>query len=286
VSKESSSRLELTLEIGRKAATVDGNTPRSVSSYLGEFHTVIFTPLDLNLSRGNQELRRRFLDRAIFLREPAHLERLQNYNRVLKQRNALLRSGRSSIEVWDESVAALGASIHAARKKTLQTLGPMIASVHEQIAGRPEKMIIACGAPYATGGDLQEGLRRTLSEGRERDRRLGFTGVGPHRDAVRIQLGGKDIERHGSQGQMRTAALSLKLGLLSWGRESLGEAPLFLLDDPASELDRKRLAHLGEFLARWPGQVMTAGTERNAVPVPANAEQRYFRLAEGRVVEA
>ncbi|MHB8763036.1 MAG: DNA replication/repair protein RecF [Deferrisomatales bacterium] len=282
----SSGPISLRVKIGPEGreAEVDGKPTPAVGSYLTQLSTVLFSPLDLDLSRGNQELRRRFLDRSTFLADPGHLPRLRSYNRALRQRNALLRSGKTKgLAVWDDEVCRLGAAVHGARQQTLEPLMTAVNRVHRDISGGLESMGIECAPGYEESGDRQKDLRRALEERRETDLRLGFTGTGPHRDTVTLKVDGRDVERFGSQGQMRTVALSLKLGLLVWGAESLGEAPVFLLDDPSSELDGSRLGYLGRILSEWKGQVMITCTDRGSVPIPSGIEATYYRVSQGRV---
>ncbi len=284
--RNGAARLEVFLEGGSRQALVDGRPPESTSAYLSEFHTVLFSPLDLDIARGNPELRRRTLDRATFLSDPSHLSRLRSYQRALRQRNALLRSGTGDLSVWDDALVRVGAEVRRARKVTLESLGPVVRALHREISGDREDLELDYREHRAGGqGDSEEDLREALYRTRERDRKLGYTGIGPHRDSVRAALSGFDLERHGSQGQMRTFALSLKLGLLVWGGEVLGEKPSFLLDDPGSELDARRLEYLGDFLARWPGQVFIAGTDPEGVPIPGGAARRTYRVTSGEVVD-
>lgn len=278
--------VRLRVEVGPEGrnATCDGAPPASVADYLSELHTVLFTPLDLDLARGNQELRRRFADRATFLADPTHLGTLRDYNRALRQRNALLRSGQAGIDAWDERLASLGGAVHRARGETLRRLEPFVAAIHGEISGGREEVTVelARGGGEGGGEDADDLLTR-LRRWRLRDVQRGYTTVGPHRDAVVIRLGGNRVDRFGSQGQLRTLALSLKLALLRWGSEVLGAAPLFLLDDPGSELDQGRLGFLGAFLSRWEGQVVIAGTHRDAVPLPPEGGCRYYRVTAGRI---
>ncbi len=278
-----SSTLRVRLDGGGRSAELDGKPAESIAAYLERFPTVLFCPLDLDLARGSQDLRRRYLDRAAFVAEPGHLDRLRQYNRAIKQRNSALRSGGDDLGVWDEEVALLGAAVHQARVRTLGDLTPEVLRVHRSISGAAEQLELEAVAAYARDGEVTEGLRRALAARRPEDQRRGFTSVGPHRDAVRLRVGEREVERYGSQGQMRTVALALKLGLLGWATRVLGDTPVFLLDDPGSELDDRRLAALGEFLAAWPGQVLVAATARDSVPVPCPADTTYYRVSRGSI---
>ena len=275
-----STQLHLLLEPNGRQPRINGKPPKTTSEYLAELPTVVFSPQDLTLARGSQDLRRRYLDRATFLADPGHLLVLRRYNRALRHRNAALRSGGTALEVWTHQLARYGAEIHRGRRQTLARLQPTIERIHRQIAGDNEPLQVEC-RPGIEGRSVEESLLQRLADSEERDRRVGHTGVGPHRDAVLIRLGGRNLDEHASQGQMRTVALGLKLALLEWGREAHNTTPVFLLDDPGSELDSERLVALGTFLSDWPGQVLITGTQRNAVPLPIGAEIRYYRVEKG-----
>ncbi|HSH68740.1 MAG TPA: DNA replication/repair protein RecF [Deferrisomatales bacterium] len=275
-----STRLELLLETKGRQPRINGKPPKTTSEYLAELPTVVFSPQDLMLARGSQDLRRRYLDRATFLANPGHLTVLRRYNRALRHRNAVLRSGGLALEVWTQQLARYGAEVHRGRRQTVARLHPTIEAIHTQIAGGNEQLELEC-RPSFEGVSIEEALLQRLADCEDRDRRVGHTGVGPHRDVVRIRLGGRNLDEHASQGQMRTVALGLKLALLQWGSEVRGTPPVFLLDDPGSELDGDRLGTLGTFLTDWPGQVLITGTQRDAVPLPAAAEIRYYRVEQG-----
>lgn len=265
---------------GRTAA-VDGKAPESAAQYLAHFHTVLFCPADLDLAKGSQDQRRRYADRAAFVRDASHLGHLREYNRVLRQRNFALRGDPSSLDVWDETLSGAAERVRAGRAAAVEELAPVVAGIHRDISGGNDEIQLAYD-PSGTAEGPGEFLR-ALAAARDTDRRLGFTTAGPHRDALRARIGGRPVEAHASQGQLRTLALSLKLALLLWGRDQLGEEPVFLLDDPGSELDSRRLGYLGSFLAQWPGQVLVAATDPDAVPLPRGEGRSDFRIQKGRI---
>lgn len=278
-------RLQIHLDGNGKTARVDGKSPPSTSSYLSEFHSVLFSPADIDLARGSQDLRRRYLDRATFWRDPAHLARLRDYNRALRHRNACLRCKDASIVVWDDQLAQIGAAVHSARRETIEEILPDFRNLHQEVSGG-EDAELALRGTYGAGGDTAAILREILQRNYDRDVRMGYTTVGPHRDTVRLKVAGHPVERFASQGQMRTLALSLKLSLLVWGCAILGQSPVFLLDDPGSELDHVRLGHLARFLENWPGQVIIAAAARDSLPVPDPAAAQYFCLRGGSAAAA
>lgn len=279
-SRLGTTRVRLVVNSEGKHPKVNGKPPNTTSDYLAEIPTVVFSPQDLSLAKGSQDLRRRYLDRATFLADANHLTSLRNYNRALRQRNAALRRSIGEVEVWNRQVAHYGAMVYRGRRRTLEELHATIVEIHDEIAGRGEDIQLE-NRPDHGDLDVEEVLLERLQETEERDLRLGHTTTGPHRDTIRIRLDGRNVEEHASQGQLRTLALGLKLALLRWGREVRGESPIFLLDDPGSELDQQRLSALGEFLSSWNGQVIVTATQRDAVPLPSRAQPHYYRVESG-----
>jgi DNA replication and repair protein RecF len=280
--------LSVTVRSEGRTALRQGRTPGSVAEYLLSFPSIFFGPGDLDLSQGDQELRRAYMDRATFLRDPAHLARLRDYGRLLKHRNALLRRPGADLDVWDEQLAAAGAGLRVARCGTLGELCPVLSSLHEEISGGADRLELSWDRP-ANGDDgrgCREALLDSLVKSRGRDREAGFTTHGPHRDRLCLAVNGRDVRHHGSRGQHRTVALSLKFGLLRWSSDLAGEPPVFLVDDPAPELDPPRLAYLGEALSQWPGQVFLTCTDASAVPLCAAGDVALYRVDSGRIQTA
>ncbi|MBI5442573.1 MAG: DNA replication/repair protein RecF [Deltaproteobacteria bacterium] len=273
-------QLRLNLERRGRIVRVNDKAPESTASYLSEFATVLFSPLDLELSQGNQEMRRSYVDRAAFVARPGHLAALRRYNRTLRQRNVLLRVGGAELEAWDESLALAGEAVARVRREVAEEIGPKIADFYGRISAGREELGLRWETPYLGSAG---GLWKALVENRERDRAAGFTSVGPHRDLLQVLLDGRPLRTYGSRGQQRSAALSFKLALLLWGRERLGQDPVFLLDDPGSELDAGRLGFLGEFVADWKGQAFIACTDRESFPLPGSADVRTHRVVAGQV---
>jgi DNA replication and repair protein RecF len=276
--------LAVALSAAGKEAWADGKEPASTTEYLRIFPTVFFGPADMDLAGGDQAMRRRHLDRAAFLLDPSHLDRLRRYRRALLQRNAALAAAGGAIEPWTRHAALFGWEVHEARRKALEKMEPLAASLQREISGGRENGELRLAASWGSGEGV-ESLERALRDAEEEDRQRGYTRHGPHRDRLVALLDGKDLSAHGSRGQQRTFALSLKLALLLLAKEEAEILPAFLLDDPGSELDRRRLGFLASFLDGWEGQVFIASAGREDLPLGDVVEKRLFRLEQGRVLE-
>jgi DNA replication and repair protein RecF len=289
-------KIEVKVVGGRKAALLDGKAVRRDASALQGVAAVLFVPEDLLLARAAPAERRRFVDRAIFAADRTYSAEAVAYERVLRSRNAVLREASprpSLLDTYDEEAARTGAHIVARRRALVAALAPRVEalfrSIHGELVRRDEplpglKIAYQSHATVAEAGSLAE-VREALLAGlrarRELDRRRGFSGYGPHTDDLQLELGGHLARDHGSQGQLRSLVLALKLGELALLEERLGEAPLLLLDDVASELDEVRRARLFETIARLPGQSFLTVTEAHLLP--ALPSRRDFRVEGGQL---
>jgi len=180
---------------------------------------------------------------------------LSNYNSILQQRNKLLKTPDTSIlkdtiTIWNEQLATFGAKIILARLELIEKLKGIVYKVHKNLTSDQEELIIEYqGYTAETENDLKILLLKKYDENIDKDIKLGFTTVGPHRDDIKIVSNGIDLRSFGSQGQQRTASLSLKLAELEVFKENLGEYPVLLLDDVLSELDSTRQTKLLEFIS-------------------------------------
>ncbi len=211
----------------------------------GVLNIVFFSPEDLNMIKEGPALRRRFLDMELSQLDVIYLNNLAKYNKALKQRNQLLKdlSGHPELEdtlsVWDDQLAAFGAQIIEQRGVFLEKLCEIILPIHDRISGKKEKLRVSY-EPCCAAERLREELARTLLK----DKKLGMTSVGPHRDDICFTINGVDIRKFGSQGQQRASALSLKLAEIELVRRTIHDTPVLLLDDVLSELDSKRQKYL------------------------------------------
>ena len=303
--RELTVELEITAGRANRARVNRGavGRPRDV---LGILRTVLFAPEDLALVRGDPSERRRFLDELLVLRAPRYAGVRADYEKVLKQRNALLktvgkrRTGRedpyalSTLEVWDDHLAVAGAELLAARLDLVADLAPYTAAAYMGVApdSRPAtisyRSSLGPALPEVYGipdGEraqpdvLKDVLLKALGEARKAELERGISLVGPHRDELDLMLGDMPAKGYASHGESWSFALSLRLGSYELLRGEAGE-PVLLLDDVFAELDRKRRSRLAEVAAGAEQVLVTAAV---AEDVPAELAGRRFTVAEGEV---
>lgn len=229
----------------------------------------VFAPDDLATIKGSPGLRREFLDDSAVALSPRHDEARRALVQILRQRNALLRQrggrldaeGVMMLDVWDERLAAAGEAIGAARLSLVKDLSPYVDSAYKQLSQREDRVELRYSPVW-----FDEGLEAALAKTRTDDLRRGTSLVGPHRDDMVVMLNDAPSRTHASQGEQRTLALALRLGVHLLLTERHGESPLLLLDDVFSELDRFRTSAL--FSALPPGQALLT----TAVTLPEDAD--------------
>ena len=228
-----------------KGIAIDGVPIRKASELFGIVNIVFFSPEDLNIIKNGPAERRRFLDSEICQFSRLYMIELANYNKVVAQRNKLLKeisfSGRmaDTLEIWDEQMVRYGTSIISERKKFISRLNDILSEIHQNLTGGKEQILITYEPNVS-----EEAFSEELKAGRERDLRFGQSYTGPHRDDFCVRVNDIDIRKYGSQGQQRTAALSLKLAEIRLVEEEIHDTPVLLLDDVLSELDGSRQNYL------------------------------------------
>lgn len=228
-----------------KGIAVNGVPIRKAGELFGLLNLVVFSPEDLNIIKDGPTQRRRFLDMELSQLDRIYLHNLTKYHKVLQQRNKLLKDIHfrpdleATLPVWEEQLIGYGTKIIQRRAQFLEELNDIICDIHANISGGKEKLQL-CYEPAAAA----EEFARKMEESRQRDLKMGMTSYGPHRDDVSFLINDTDIRKYGSQGQQRTAALSLKLAEIELVRQLIHDTPVLLLDDVLSELDSSRQNYL------------------------------------------
>lgn len=233
-----------------KRISVNGMPIARIGELMGTISVVFFSPDELKIVKDGPSDRRKFMDIDLSQMSRAYFYDLAKYNRILSQRNKLLKSGAAkedTLHVWDLQLSECGARIAVARKSFIDKLKPHAKSIHEFLTEGKETLFVEYdGIAGEDIKDVEAILLKDLEAGRERDLRLCYTTAGVHKDDITLKIGTTDIRTYGSQGQQRTAALSLKLAELEIFRSEIGEPPILILDDVLSELDKSRQQKLLE----------------------------------------
>jgi DNA replication and repair protein RecF len=263
---------------GRRTATVNHETLKRQLDFLGILNAVEFSALDLDLVRGNPEMRRHWIDSLLFQIEPVYAHILHEYQRILKQRNSLLKQAEhrsldpAELASWNHQLIVAGTKVIRRRMRIIDRLAPIASAWHTKISKQTEALTIAYApniiAPDNTAEAIYQAFTERLDFRQVAEQSLGMTLVGPHRDEIELTIDDTPAKAYGSQGQQRTLVLALKLAELELIEQIVGEPPLLLLDDVLAELDLTRqnqllsviedrfqtlitTTHLGAFDAKW-----------------------------------
>lgn len=244
-----------------------------LSELIGELNIVIFSPEDLQLIKGSPALRRKYIDKSISQIYPYYYSLLIDYNKVLKQRNNLLKqkSVHDMIDIWNEQLAVLGSKIMIYRIEFLEELKKTCSDIHFKISQQREVLRIDYISNYMPKNlgesdvydNIYSGMLKHLKTRLELDIRRGYTSVGPHRDDLLFFINNNESKKFGSQGQVRTIALSLKLSEITIIKKLLKENPILILDDVLSELDTIRQNQLMSYISDI--QTFITTTEINSI---------------------
>lgn len=265
--------------------------PLPARELVGSLNAILFSPEDLLLIKGAPALRRRFLDNEISQANPAYYRQLLSYNRILGQRNNLLkkiREGKASSDMlypWDEQLACAAAVIIKKRLESVKKLTMLANLHHRKITASRENLTVAYflnGSDQDKTKDLSGWYHEQLSRQRKQDIISGSTAIGPHRDDLIFSVNGKNMRNFGSQGQQRTGVLALKLAELEFIKSETGEYPILLLDDVMSELDAGRRSELLLFIRERVQTFITAADEQYFSEAKLG---KFYRVAGGTVTE-
>ena len=239
----SNHKIEIMIDrAGKKRIAIDSMPIARIGELMGALSVVFFSPDEMRLVKESPLERRRFMDISLSQQNKAYFYTLQRYNKILDQRNKLLKEATNlaTLDVWDVQLAKEGAKIIEYRYAFADKLKSLARAAHERLSDNAEVLETEYESQCENGENLEERLLALLKASREKDVKLTFTTVGPHRDDLKLTISSVDARKFASQGQQRTIALSLKLAEVELFHENTGEYPVLLLDDVLSELDLER----------------------------------------------
>ncbi|MBM7645537.1 DNA replication and repair protein RecF [Scopulibacillus daqui] len=289
--------LELTISKKGKKASVNHLEQKKLSQYVGTCNVVMFAPEDLNLVKGSPSYRRRFIDMEIGQIQPVYMHTLNQYQKVLQQRNALLKElakqkikQLTMLDILTEQMIDLAAEVVFRRFRFIHLLKEWALSIHSSITRGLETLDIRyqSSVPHVLEdmdlSKIKAEYENTFERIREREIERGVSLFGPHRDDLKFFVNERDVQTYGSQGQQRTTALSLKLAEIELINSEVGEYPLLLLDDVLSELDDYRQTHL---LHTFKEKVQTFVTTTNIDGIDHEMIQQAasFNVNQGQILE-
>lgn len=228
-----------------KGIAIDGQKIKKAADLMGLLNVVFFSPEDLSIIKDGPSERRRFADMELCQLDNFYLYNLNHYNKIISQRNKLLKDMyfhpelRETLNIWDSQLVSFGSKIIERREQFALQICEIIGEIHNKLSGGREELIVKY-EPDVLINDFE----KSLSMNQEKDIRLKQTSIGPHRDDFSFIVNGIDIRKYGSQGQQRTAALSLKLSEIELVKKISKDTPVLLLDDVLSELDSNRQNYL------------------------------------------
>lgn len=270
---------------GEKKFFINSNPVSKMSDVFGNLVVVYFSPDDLKIVSASPDKRRDFMDTDISELSGSYYNLIQRYNKVLLQRNKLLKTERdralllAQIGVWDEQLAQIASLIIKTRKSFIEKLKVPAKEALKYISSSKDDLEIEyVGVKGTSAEEIKEELLKSLKFNLERDIELGYTSVGPHRDDIYFGLNGKDARNFASQGQQRSIVLALKFAELEIFEKELGEEPILVLDDVFSELDTTRQRRLYEKMSKY--QTIITGTQFKFKPV---SNYETLRVKEGVV---
>ncbi|MEO8199804.1 MAG: DNA replication and repair protein RecF [Gemmatimonadota bacterium] len=267
----------------KKQIELDGSPAPRLAEHVGRWLAVAFLPQDLSLAAGPATERRRYLDRMLAIADRKYFVALAHYRAALAQRNAALRQGRMDLaHAFDSILAEAGARVLVHRVRWADEATTALAAELDAL-GEPAPVVVT----YAGNRDLTDASAwpAALLAGENRDRQRGNTGIGPHRDDIRIGLGGHGVREFGSTGQQRTVAIALKFLELSTLERARQAPPALLLDDVFAELDRERQERLATRLSRA-GERQVFLSSPRADELPPNLELPVWSVSAGQVLPA
>jgi DNA replication and repair protein RecF len=283
-----SREIALTVEKTGKKVRLDHKPVAKLADFFGSLNVVIFSPEDIAMVKGMPDVRRKYLDRAVFSGDASYLFFYHEYFRTLRNRNILLRNGDDGgLAVWTEKLAEAGSRLIASRLNYIKEIEGLLQEFYGAIAGSGAKAGIAYQPHFLSGEDLRQDVRpkltAALANTAAEEKRAGATVVGPHRDDIDFLLGGKVLKHHASQGEQRSFVLALKMAEIEYIQRRHSDPPVLLLDDMTSELDRERNRNLMEFLSNKEMQVFITTTAQKNILLDDQENSCTFLVEAGKI---
>jgi DNA replication and repair protein RecF len=267
---------------------------RRTADMIGELRIVLFAPQDVELANGSPAQRRRYMDLSISQINKRYLQTLQDYNRIVTQRNSLLRrirdqqAGVMQLGFWNKELVESGSNVLSTRLQMLSELNAIVKNTHIQLTNESRTLSIAYQASLDINDQKESGLKesyeRALEIKQSREIAAGQTLVGPHRDDIRFLLDGIDMGVFGSRGENRTVAVALKLAEAEYMRSVSGESPVLLLDDVLSELDLNRQEQLLQVISKY-DQVILTTTDLSQIPDDVAPRTLQYQVTNGMITK-
>lgn len=245
-----------------KGIAINGVPIKRATELFGIINIIFFSPQDLNIIKDGPSERRRFMDMELCQLDKIYLHNLTNYNKVLQNRNKLLKNigysneSRDTLDIWDEQLVNYGREVIKRRREFINELNSIVGSIHMKLSGGKEQLEI-----FYEESVNEENFLNQLRNSFDRDCKLKATNYGPHKDDMGFRINGIDVRKYGSQGQQRTAALSLKMAEIELVKSIIHDTPVLFLDDVLSELDSNRQHYLLESINNIQTVITCTGLE-------------------------
>jgi DNA replication and repair protein RecF len=289
ISNEREQEIVFFYKENNREININGIKVRKIGELIGNIPAVIFSPEDLKIVKGSPIERRRFLDILICQINNKYFYELQKYNKIVTNRNILLKEinkreiNNYEMETWNEALIETGSRIIRERVKYINKISEKAIEYQKYLSDEKEKLSIEyinvnSDKQYEEIENLEMYLMKQLNENKKREIKYGATLIGPQRDDLKISLSGLEIKKYGSQGQQRTAVLALKLSELDILKEELDEKPILLLDDVMSELDIERRVRLSELIKDIQVVITTTDIEKNK-----SKDIKYVKINNGLI---
>lgn len=280
------SRVDMSIKPGERIVALDGKRVRSPMGYYGVLTSVLFGPDDLELTKGPPDVRRRYLDRILFVSDPSYWKTMRGYSEALQSRNKLLQAGNTDVRLFrsfEIQLAEQGLAVLRRRQQIIERVGAIVTDLLQALAHwKGAGLGLAYAPSVKPVAWSTETYLALLDERRLSDARRGFTSIGPHKDDIELRFAnGKSFRNFASQGQHRLVSILLKITEMEVLRQQKGSYPVLLLDDVSSELDKRHYELFKTYMGETGGQVFLTTTDREVLP--EGADIHYYQVADGRI---